>query len=173
MRSVVWRSSSLGKGILFWSLLLWLSAQLVSCGPKGVIYFENRELPERGWHKDSALTFSFPVDDTTDRYSLSFLLKHTVDYPNANLYFFVEIESPQGSVMQDTVNFLLCSPQGDWYGQSMGKSRKIFLPYASGLSFRYEGDHIVRVRQGMRFEYLPAVELLGLQVQVEGGAALR
>ncbi len=149
------------------AIILLASGAFAACGPEGLVYFQKQDIASKqGWHKDSVLLFNFPVDDTAAAYSLSFLLKHTTAYPNANLYLFVELESPVGSLVQDTVGFLLCTPQGQWYGKGIGDGRRLLLPYAKDLKFRFIGEHTLRVRQGMRYDFLPAIESLALQVQM-------
>ena len=89
---------------LFFSLLF------VSCN-SGIEYSADTVLPAEGWNKDSVLVYNYTNTDTSARHDLYFYIRHTTQYPHANIYLFVEILAPAGNKITDTVNFMLASPQ--------------------------------------------------------------
>ena len=142
---------------LFFSLLF------VSCN-SGIEYSADTVLPAEGWNKDSVLAYNYTNTDTSARHDLYFYIRHTTQYPHANIYLFVEILAPAGNKITDTVNFMLASPQGEWYGRGFTTSRQLLLPYHSDFQFLQLGNYTFRIRHGMRYDLLEGVEDMGLQV---------
>jgi len=121
-------------------------------------------LPAEGWNKDSVLVYNYTNTDTSARHDLYFYIRHTTQYPHANIYLFVEILAPAGNKLTDTVNFMLASPKGEWYGRGFTTSRQLLLPYHSDFQFLQLGNYTFRIRHGMRYDLLEGVEDMGLQV---------
>lgn len=143
-----------------WGLFLLL---FVSCS-SGIEYSADTVLPNAEWHKDSALVYDYTNGDTLARHDLFFYIRHTTEYPHANIYLFVEVIPPVGTTIADTVNFMLASPQGEWYGRGFTASKQLLLPYHTDFRFMQRGNYRFRIRHGMRYDVLRGVEDLGLQV---------
>lgn len=91
-------------------------------------------------------------------------IRHSTNYPYANLYLFVEIEGPGGGLVSDTLNYPLCAPTGEWYGEGFGSTRTLQLPYRIGSRFAQTGEYTFNVRQGMRAEPLTGIREVSLIV---------
>lgn len=144
--------------------VLLLSSFLFNSCSSGIEYSADTELPAAQWHKDSCLVYEYTNRDTVARHDLFFYIRHTKSYPHANIYLFVEITPPTGATISDTVNFMLASPQGDWYGRGFTTSKQLLLPYHNDFQFMQLGTYRFRIRHGMRYDVLQGVEDLGIQV---------
>lgn len=155
------RFSALLLGVIIWT----------GCVRGDVQRFEEYRFSEAGWHKDSACVVQIQVEDTLQPYALDFYISHTTEYPNSNLYLFIEVEAPGGTHFLDTVNYPLCNADGSWLGSGIGSRKKLILPYADDLTFSNLGLHVLRVRHGMRYDYLPGCMSFG--VRLSDGSAGR
>lgn len=127
-------------------------------------YAADTTLPPEGWHKDSTLTFDYDNHDTTAQHDLYFYIRHNENYPHANLYLYLEVETPQHFLTADTLNYNLASPQGKWYGKGWGASHQLLLPYHKAFAFTSLGRYRFRIRHGMRYQLLSGVDDFGLQI---------
>ena len=48
-------------------------------------------------------------------------LRNNNDYLYANIFFFVDVESPDGERQIDTLQYLLAEPGGKWLGSGVGE----------------------------------------------------
>lgn len=117
-----------------------------------------------GWHKDSILSFVYENRDTNQQHDLYFYLRHDAQYPHANIYLYVELVSPYNMSVFDTVQFMLASPEGKWYGRGFSHSKQILLPYHTNFRFGILGKYVFRIRHGMRYESLLGIEDFGIQI---------
>ena len=146
-----------------WPLALLL---LVTACARESVYFEEQTMGDEGWPADAPAEFAFDVPDTTQAYQLDFVLRHGDEYPNANVYLFVTVLSPQGAQRCDTLNYRVADDRGAWLGKSFAGEREVRLPYAEEVRFAEPGVYTVRVQQGMRYQTLPGVRRFALQVQL-------
>lgn len=151
------------SSFLFFCLFLFLGLFVVSCN-RGIEYSSDRVLTDAAWHKDTVLAFDYVNKDTLTNHDLFFYIRHTTQFPHANLYLFVEVLPPSGPTVVDTVNYRLASPQGEWYGRGFGSSRQLLLPYHSDFRFTQLGSYRFCIRHGMRYDVLQGVEDFGVQV---------
>ena len=155
-----------GGGLLRWgvvSLLLLQSALFVACN-EGIEYTADRSFPEAEWHKDTLLVFDYVNHDTLARHDLYFYIRHNQDYPHANFYLFLAVETPRQGWMFDTLNYMLASPTGEWYGRGFGRTKQLLLPYHKGFTFGEMGRYRFHLRHGMRYERLLGIEDFGVQI---------
>ncbi len=121
------------------------------------------EMAEAGWDADSCYTFHFTpsAEEGADVY---FYIQHNNLYPNANLYLFIRLDSPQGQKRFDTINYPVASPSGEWYGRGLGEDKALLLPYLRNVEMSTKGEYTISVKQGMRYDILPGIQEVGLQV---------
>lgn len=145
-------------------LLLIVMPALVACN-RGLVYEENRQMQENAWHKDSLVVFKPVIEDTATVFNIGFSLEHNNDYPYSNMWLFVDVESPDGYMQTDTMEFFLAEPDGRWLGRGSDKSRTANWLYKPGVKLRQPGRYSFSVRHGMRRDILDGVLSLSLWVE--------
>lgn len=134
---------------------------LVACG-QSPLQVEYQEMPDTGWAADSICRFTItPTDQPAD---IFIYLQHTSSYPNANLYLFIEAVGPDSTSRQDTLNYHLASPTGEWYGRGLASQKKILLPYIEAAELTGKQPYQIAIRHGMRYENLPGIQEVGIQL---------
>ncbi|PIE84207.1 MAG: hypothetical protein CSA07_03110 [Bacteroidia bacterium] len=146
---------------IFPSILLLLPLLLPACGERP-LQADYREMPDQGWAADSVCRFELePTDQPAD---LFIYLQHASTYPNANLYLFIEAMGPDSVLRQDTLNYHLASPTGEWYGRGLSSQKKLLLPYVVAASLAGKQPYRIAIKHGMRYEVLPGIREIGVQV---------
>ena len=77
-----------------------------SCGGNDVFY-QFEAVPASGWHQDSTIHFDVNIADTVSRYNVYVNVRNRGEYPHQNLWLFIEQQSPDSTVLIDSINFYL------------------------------------------------------------------
>ena len=152
------------RNVLAVFLLLAMSAVLLEGCHRKPTYYATYDIAEGKWYADSAILFSVPAPDTLTEYDIHFNLRHDDSYPNANLYLFIEVTTPGGSYLRDTLNYQLATPQGEWYGRGFAGIWEVRMPYRLKMRFAQEGVYAFRLVQGMRYDPLLGIRTVGMEV---------
>jgi len=152
------------KQYLFFFLSLFLLAGIVSCDRKRV--FESYiKLDEKGWNKDSVVVFHVQLKDTTRNHNLYVNIRNKGTYPYSNLWLFLTIGSPDGTMRTDTVEFSLAEPSGRWKGSGIGGLHDNQILYKSSVYFPRKGQYIFKIKQGMRDNVLKGIRDIGIRIE--------
>jgi gliding motility-associated lipoprotein GldH len=143
-------------------VLYLLSCILFSCAPDE-IFFEYHSLNENGWNKEEAAVFQLNIDDSTMVYDTYLAIRNNNDYPFSNLWLFVDINAPDGSIRTDTVNIDLADVYGKWYGKGLSLYN-LTVPYEKSFRFPKKGLYRYVIRQGMRENSLKGISDIGLKI---------
>ncbi len=144
-------------------LPLLIMFMLQACGG-GVLYDKQVDIENALWPKDKNVNFKVDVNDTINLYNVYLILRHNNDYKYSNVYFFLTTTFPNGKIIKDTLECILASPEGKWYGKGWGsvKEDDIFL---NKVRFRYAGEYNFDFIQAMREDTLKNIESIGLRIE--------
>lgn len=122
-------------------------------------------VPEKGWFKDSTITFEVPIEDTLADYQIVWHLRNNDDYEFSNIFLFRSVNSDRGGEFGDTAEFVLADAYGKWLGKGVGELKTNTWPFKDGiLRFNRSGNYIFTLQQAMRVDHLIGVEDVGLGV---------
>lgn len=122
--------------------------------------------PKTGiWQPNDTLKFSFPINQPSEFYDLYFEAVISKDFNTQNLWLFIQAEAPDGSLQNDTIEYLLFDNKGRPFGKSSGDDIKFDLFYKAVVSFPLKGNYRLRVEQGMRSGQEPLLDKLTLIVR--------
>lgn len=146
------------------AVLSLLVALGTACDP-APMYEEYVELPERGWYRDSSITFSVDIEDTSSAYQVVWYLRNNDQYDFSNIWLFRSVTSDRGREFGDTAEFYLADPYGKWLGEGVGELKTNTWPFKEQLlRFNRSGEYTFRLQQAMRTDYLQGVEDVGLGI---------
>lgn len=148
------------KKWVFFSMLLVLS----SCGGNDVFY-QYETVPANGWHQDTAIHFDVNIADTVSRYNVYVNVRNRGEYPHQNLWLFIEQQSPDSTVLIDSINFYLADQRGKWLGSGVGSVFEMPVLYRQQIQFPDSGAYHFSFRQGMRDSVLLGLNDLGLRIE--------
>jgi gliding motility-associated lipoprotein GldH len=146
--------------VVLFSLLLFA----VSCDSKRV-FEENKEVAGTGWNRDSVFSFKALMNDTLSPYNVYLNIRHNGQYDKSNLYLFVDIISPSGEKIRDTVNCILADNKGKWLGSGLGDLYSNQLMYKKNIGFPHTGIYTFQIEQAMRVNDLRNIEDVGIRIE--------
>jgi len=133
---------------------------------EGPAFFEEYQpLPGETWDVENQLEFKVDVEDTETLYNFFLNVRHTGNYPYANLYIFLDTEFPDNTIYTDTLECRLCDPAGKWYGSGLGDIRDLRVLFKLNTKLEETGTYTFRLEQGMREPQLKEIKDIGLRIE--------
>jgi len=145
--------------------ILIVAILLNSCD-EGTLYDQSHEIPDLGWHKDSAAFFSMEIKDSIQPCNFYINVRNTDDYPFRNLYLFLTTNLPNNNTTRDTIELLLADASGKWIGKGFGVLRDNQIVIRKNLIFPLNGIYRFSIEQAMRQDYLKGIRDVGIRVEV-------
>lgn len=143
---------------------------LVSCDNNRV-FDQYKSLPNQ-WARDSVVTFTVQDLDTLKPYDLFINIRNTDLYRYSNLYLVAAMNFPNGKVIQDTLEYEMAYPDGEWMGVGFSESKASKLMYKKDVQFMEAGVYTFKIRQAMRksgekegIENLKGITEVGLRIE--------
>jgi len=121
---------------------------VTSCDSKRV-FDEYKSVPNK-WHKDSIIEFNITPPDSITPYNLFVNIRNTSDYKYSNLFLIVEMNFPNGKVVNDTLEYLMTKPNGAFLGTGFSDVKENKLWYKEGVIFSEIGEYKVKIQHAMR-----------------------
>lgn len=141
-----------------------LMAALISCDSKRV-YEEYASLPDQGWNKDSLATFVVHINDLNSRYNLYIHIRNKVNYPNSNLWIFIDVTTPSGQTFSEKLECLLADKNGKWLGRGWGSIYFSSFRYKNDMQFKELGKYTFKLTHGMRSNHLEGIQDIGMRIE--------
>ncbi|MDO9634757.1 MAG: gliding motility lipoprotein GldH [Paludibacter sp.] len=138
----------------------------VACAKKAV-FNEFKLIAPAGWSADSICAFEMEVNEPDLRYNLFLNVRHTGAYPYQNLWLFVEKQSPDSILFNDTIACNLADHTGKWLGAGSGSVYLLSVPYQQ--QFDSPGVYTYKIRHGMREDNLKGINAIGLRLAYQYG----
>jgi gliding motility-associated lipoprotein GldH len=145
-------------------LIFTLFIGTIACDQKKV-FEAYHKIDEKGWNKDSIIVFTVHLTDTIKNNNLFVNIRNKGTYAYSNIYLFLTIGSPDGTLRTDTVEFTLADPSGKWRGSGIGGLHDNQIPYKSSVYFPHKGDYKFMIKQGMRDNVLQGIRDVGFRVE--------
>lgn len=135
---------------------------LAACVNKN-IYTDFHSFKNGEWNQDSICYFEVNISDTISPYRISIETRNNNLYPYRNIWLFIEIITPSGSVRKDTIGFDLADNYGNWLGKGLSVYELEHI-YENSFIFRQPGIYTFSVKQGMRDDVLRGVNEIGIKL---------
>ena len=145
-------------------LLAILFLGFISCSDRS-IFDEILPVQKIGWHKDTAISFTFEVSDIGKKYNLFFCLRNDNQYEFSNLYVFYDLQRVKSDYAKgDTLQYMLSDGKGNWLGKGMTAVKENLFYYKKDFSFGKKGIYRISIKHGMRSSFLKGVIDVGLRI---------
>ena len=129
------------------------------------VFEENKEIPASSWDKNNLVDFSVQITDTLSPHNVYINIRQNGQYQNQNMYLFINIISPSGEKIRDTVNCILADAKGKWLGSGLGDIYSNQLMYKKNIGFPHAGTYKFEIEQAMRTDILKNVEDIGIRIE--------
>ena len=124
----------------------------------------NQPINPNGWGADEAVHFEFETSDTIKLHNFYIDVRNREDYAFSNIFFFVEMEFPNGKKSIDTVECALADEQGRWLGTPSANLYDHEFLYQRAKQFPLGGRYKIDIRQGMREASLKGITDVGFKL---------
>jgi gliding motility-associated lipoprotein GldH len=131
----------------------------------GTIYDQSIKVSGQGWYKNDLARFDLNLNDSLVTYDYYLNIRHTVDYEYSNLFVFFKTTYPNGNISRDTLEFVLASKSGKWYGKGWGDIKDISFPLVKNIKFPLKGEYTFQVQQAMRVDTLQGITDIGIRIE--------
>ncbi|GGW38614.1 gliding motility lipoprotein GldH [Arenibacter certesii] len=102
------------------------------------------------WHKDSIMQFQFNGIDTVQPYNIFINIRNDQTFPYSNLFLIAELNTPNGDLVRDTLEYEMALPNGQWLGSGNGSLKENKLWYKENIIFPSSGVYTLKVSHAMR-----------------------
>ncbi|MCX6306265.1 MAG: gliding motility lipoprotein GldH [Bacteroidetes bacterium] len=145
-------------------LLVLLMAVLVSCDSNRV-FEEHVALKKGTWNVKNELQFRVAISDLLSRYNVYLNVRNGPEYPNSNLFLFMNTVFPDGHIARDTIELTLADYDGRWLGSGMGSVKFSRFLFQKNVRFLQKGDYRFVMEQAMRVPELNGIHDIGLRIE--------
>lgn len=146
------------------TVLLFAALALSTCGTDS--YFKQSVSFEDGkWDADERAEFVFDITQPDASYYLFFDIKSSASYKTSNLWLFVDVLSPSGTVQSDTLEYFLAEDDGKWVGEHSGEEVFTKMLYKPDVRFPEAGKYKIIAEQGMRENQTPLIQEFALRIE--------
>ncbi len=149
------------KIILFISLAM---ICLAACSGK-IVYSKYHTFGESEWHAKDKAVFDLDIADTQNFNNISLMVRHAESYPFNNLFLFVTTTYPDGKITRDTMEVVLASDKGEWFGSGAGDIFDYKVPIKKNVRFPLAGKYKFEFEQAMRVDPLPMMMDFGFEIE--------
>lgn len=123
-------------------------------------------LPEQAWSNNNQPHFTFNISDTSARYRVFFIVRHTDAYEYTNIWIQATTHLPgEDSSRSGRFNIPLANEK-KWLGTGMDDiyDHRVLL-YPQPVQFKKTGTYSIEFKQDMRIDPLPNVINVGLRLE--------
>ena len=136
----------------------------VSCD-RSRVFDLYKEVDSQGWDVTDTIGFEVEIDSQENGLYNTFIgLRNNNDYLYANIFFFVDVEYPNGLHRTDTLQYILAAPDGKWLGSGVGEIKYNLLKFKENETMQ-SGLYKYKIVHGMRDDILIGVEDIGLRIE--------
>lgn len=102
------------------------------------------------WNKNQKISFKLQAPDTVKPYNIFINLRNNDQYMYSNLFLIATISYPHGKTIQDTLEYRMANPSGEFLGTGFSSIKENKLWYKENFQFNEKGTYIVTLQQAMR-----------------------
>lgn len=131
------------------------------------LFEKQSQIPSQEWYYSNVPQFTFTIEDTSSRYNVFVVLRHTDLYQYNNIWLNIGSASPLDSITHyQNINLRLGSDSKGWEGTGMDDIFEVRKNISPGpLSFKKPGDYTFSVAQIMRDNPLKYILDVGIRVE--------
>lgn len=135
-----------------------------SCTEHGV-FQRYHHFEDGNWKKGETINFEVEITDTTSKYGINYLVRHTVEYAYQNLWIEGNIIYPDSQVIPFKQSLTLGNAQGYWYGNGISDIMNVEVPVQENAIFPQAGKYRFEIKHIMRVDPIENIMDLGLKLK--------
>lgn len=131
------------------------------------VFEKNVPIPHQSWSSKFKPEITFTIDDTTARYHIYIVIRHSNAYHFKNLWINIHTESPNGVIRNQPLDLQLATDSKGWLGSGMDdlfEHRILITPPQSPERLR-AGTYTFKLENIMREDPLNHLWNVGIRLQ--------
>ena len=137
---------------------------LCACDPDRV-YESNVDIPAEGWRRTEIARFEVEIADTIQPCNIYINVRNNSSFKYMGLWLFVDVHSPMGLMVRDTIEITLADHRGKWLGHGLGNKFDTRMVFRKDVRFPVSGKYVFEYEQAMRDEPLIGIDDIGLRIE--------
>jgi len=130
------------------------------------LFERDAAIPGQGWFYANTPSFTFDITDTTARYNVYIVVRHTDAYEYNNIWLRLGTTSPGDPVTYQNLKLTLATDAGGWEGSGTDDIYEVRKNITPGpVPFRRPGRYVFTVAQIMRENPLLHILDVGLRIE--------
>jgi len=133
------------------------------------VFEKNATIPQQSWSSNykPEITFTIQPEDTTSRYNIFIVIRHTDAYRYKNIWLNINTESPGGVVNNQHLNLQLATDNKGWLGSGMDDifEHRIQITPPQNPEHLSAGTYRFKLENIMREDPLKNVMNVGIRLQ--------
>jgi gliding motility-associated lipoprotein GldH len=149
-------------------LLVFCCCHWMACSPPSGVYEKDIALPGQQWQGNFHPSFDFDIrdDDTSYRYNVYLILRHTDAYNYNNIWIRGTVKQPGDSaVRSERYDLLLATNDKGWLGSGMDDIYEHRVQIQQDTKFSHPGRYSFTLEQIMREDPLKHVLNVGVRIE--------
>ncbi len=148
-------------------MLFALSWLLDSCSATTDVFEKNIAIPRHEWSKTFKPEINFTIADTSSRYNIYIVVRHTDAYRFKNIWLNVNIQSPRGISKSQSLDLQLADDKKGWLGSGMDDlyEHRVLITPPQQPETLSAGTYHFQLEQLMREDPLEYVMNIGIRVE--------
>jgi gliding motility-associated lipoprotein GldH len=131
------------------------------------VFEKNVAIPRHSWSSQFKPVIDFEIGDTTSRYSVYIVIRHTDAYRYKNIWLNIETQSPDGTKRNQPLDLQLATDNKGWLGSGMDDifEHRILITPPQQPEQLHKGTYHFRIGNIMREDPLEHVLNVGIRVE--------
>ena len=129
------------------------------------IYENNVKITVEGWRRTERARFEVEITDTVSPCNIYINVRNNIHYKYMELWLFVDVYTPTGTVERDTAKIMLADHRGKWLGHGLGSKFDSRMFFRSNVRFPTAGTYVFEYEQATRDEPLMGIDDIGLRIE--------
>lgn len=131
----------------------------------GIVYEENKEIPNASFNKGTELNYEFNITDTLSGYDVLLKVEHGQEYGYQNLYVKIKTVFPDAKSIEDIVSLELSKSGTEWQGKCSGDDCTVPIVLVENTKFKTPGKYQISISQYGRTETVEGLNAFTLVVK--------
>lgn len=132
------------------------------------LHEQNIAIPKNNWYSNLNSTSTFEIKDTTVKYNLYVVIRHTDAYEYSNIWLSVGLQQPGETMQFQKLNLTLANDAKGWKGIGMNDIWEVRIPITLVPTKFKRGTHTTSVGHVMRQNPLQHIMNVGIRVEKAG-----
>ncbi len=140
---------------------------VMGCTDPNTVFKQHIDIENGEWFLKNEPTFVFNITDTTQTYTVYYLVRNSVAYPYYNIYLKRFLTDEKKKSISEALNelALMSERTGKPLGDGLGDLFDHKIVALKNFRFPHRGQYTFKVRQYMRQDPLPEILSIGISVE--------